>query len=80
MADQPRAEATEAGDPPAEEGVRIRHRVEVEFGSRQQWCDGGRRRVERRLDRQCDGLVSRWRPVGRGLTPVTSCAEPAEAA
>ena len=30
----------EAGDPPAQEGERIRHRLEVEFGSRRQWCDG----------------------------------------
>src|SRR6476620_5753962 len=37
MAEEPRAEATEATDPPAEAEQRVGHRLELEFGSREEW-------------------------------------------
>ena len=39
MTDAPRDPATERADPPAERDLRVRHRLELEFGSRQQWDD-----------------------------------------
>ena len=37
MAEEPRAEATEAADPRDESEARVRHRLALEFGSREQW-------------------------------------------
>ena len=39
MADQPRDHATEGADSRAEQDFRVRHRLELEFGSREQWDD-----------------------------------------
>ena len=39
MAEEHRAEATGAADPPAESEARVRHRLELEFGSREDWDD-----------------------------------------
>ena len=39
MTDAPRDPATERADPPAERDLRVRHRLELEFGSREQWDD-----------------------------------------
>ena len=37
--DEPRDIAAERVDPPAEQELRVRHRLELEFGSRQEWDD-----------------------------------------
>ncbi len=39
MGEEPRADAAQAADAPAEEELRVRHRLELEFGSREQWDD-----------------------------------------
>ena len=39
MAEEPRAEATKAADSPAMAEQRVRHRVALEFGSREEWDD-----------------------------------------
>ena len=39
MTDAPRDPATERADPRAERDLRVRHRLELEFGSREQWDD-----------------------------------------
>ena len=37
MAEKPRVEATKAADPPSETEQRVGHRLELEFGSREEW-------------------------------------------
>ncbi len=39
MAGAARGDAKEGADPPAERDLRVRHRLELEFGSREQWDD-----------------------------------------
>ena len=36
---EPREVPPHAADPPAEQDLRVRHRLELEFGSREQWDD-----------------------------------------
>ena len=39
MAEKPRVQAAKAADPAAEKELRVRHRLELEFGSREEWDD-----------------------------------------